>query len=657
MKICFSCFKKYDEQYSVCPYCGQLDIRTPKEPIHLFPGTVLSNRYIIGRAVGAGGFGIVYKAWDSKLETIVAVKEFFVSRLMTRAEGLKNVIVNRKSLTEYKFRKERFLAEARNMAKFGAHRNIPNVYEFFEENNTAYIVMELLQGMPLNEYLAKNGKKLDIDFAMLIVNDVSNALIALHEKNIIHRDVAPDNIFICTGKEIKIKLMDLGAAKLADSTDEVIDIILKPGFSPAEQYDNSKGIGPWSDIYALGATLYMMLTGEKPEESTNRKIKDTVLPAKQLNPDISENLNNTIMKAIAVEKHMRFKTVGDFMEALNGNKKIVPLAKEKKIRKTRRAVGIIAAAFLLAVVSGFVGKSFKNKKVEQELPPASISVWFPVSESFSQEDAMNSVIADFTEKFSTVSVEYMAIPESEYESELEKAAENGSLPNLFVSTDLPDSILEKCLDLDSVLGSAQFNECLFLDQYSNYYDDRKQMPLAIEVPLAYVITSGNAFIEYDGSYFSSLADFGDAAISVDSRYKDLVSANFDVNSELDQDVFLSEENTSPVLLSSTMIINEVRALKFEKKYVYFDNDRIECRYTYEWSVGPGTADENKVAETLLSWMLGNVYQRMLMVNSGSSGQIPEIPVNRESFETKISFLTNLKPLSNIYNKFVFSKGE
>ena len=153
MRKCFSCFKDFDGDFAVCPHCGQVIVTKPLVAIHLAPGTILAERYILGTAVGAGGFGIVYRAWDSKLETIVAVKEFFVTRLMTRAEGLKGVIVNKKSQMEFDYRKERFLAEARTMARFGAHRNIPNVFEFFEENGTAYIVMELLQGYPLNDYI------------------------------------------------------------------------------------------------------------------------------------------------------------------------------------------------------------------------------------------------------------------------------------------------------------------------------------------------------------------------------------------------------------------------------------------------------------------------------------------------------------------------
>lgn len=657
MKTCYYCFKSYDESISVCPHCGMVENDRPDEPIYLAPGTVLMDRFIIGHSLGAGGFGIVYKAWDSKLETVVAVKEFFVSRIMTRAEGVKEVIVNRKSLQEYEYRKERFLAEARTMAKFGAHRSITNVFEFFEENDTAYIVMELLQGMPLNEYITKNNGKLDIDFSVFIANEIGNALKSMHDQNIIHRDVSPDNIFICTGKEIRIKLMDLGAAKLSEKSDDVIDIILKPGYSPVEQYDNGKNVGPWSDIYALGSTLYMMLTGVKPEESTNRKIDDTVVPANQLNPQISENLNNTIMKAMAVDRHMRFKNVSDFLSALNGERKVVTLAKEKKIKKTKRAAGILAAALALAVAAVFVGQSFKNRKAEFDLKPAYITVWFPVSDSSSREDAISSVIQDFTQKFSKVNIEYRAIPEEEYEQELANAARNDRLPNLFMSTGVSPELLEDALELDSVLSSEQAKECLFLDQYESYYSDKKQIPLAIEVPLAYVITSGHTSIDYDSNYFCDVTDFGNVKIAYDSRYEELLEPNFSISKKVPYTEFTKDENTSPVLLSSTMCINEIRKLQVEKKYVYYDAPGIRCGFTYEWSVGPGSEDEVRAAETLLSWMLGNVYQTMLLVNSGGSGQIPEIPVNRQCFETKLSVLNNLTPIANIYDKFSFIRED
>lgn len=652
MKRCFACFKEYDNAYRVCPHCGSAEITKPKEPIHLVPGTILANRYVLGQAVGSGGFGIVYSAWDLKLETVVAVKEFFVSRLVTRAEGLKNLIITKKSLKEFEYRKERFLAEARNMARFGSHRSIPNVFEFFEENNTAYIVMELLCGAALNDYLNQTDGKIDIDFALMIANEVGNALKSLHEQNIIHRDVAPDNIYICTGKEIRIKLMDFGAAKLADSTDDVIDIILKPGYSPTEQYDNSKNIGPWTDIYALGATLYAMLTGVKPDESTNRKVDDEVVPPHLLNPEVSENLGNAIMKAMAVEKHMRFKTVQEFLSAINGERKIIPLAKEKKRRYLKRLAGISVACLALIIGLFFVYNTYLGRQEEQFLDPANIVVWFSVADGSSEEDAIQAIKADFEQKHKGVTVEVVAIPEAEYESRIKEAAKKGKLPTLFESSNLPGYIISQTMDLDNVLTSEQFENAMFLNQYHNYYDNKKQMPLAIEVPIAYVVTGGFSCIDYSNEYFGSIDDFDDANIAYDDRYLDLLQANFSLDGFCEKEEFLNNsENTSPVMLSSTMALNEIRTTltNYEKTYVYYNSEKIKCRYIYEWSIGDGTRAEIEAAERLLSWMLGNVYQNYLMIGECNDGQIP---VNAICFESKIQSKC-FAALSDIHQKFVF----
>ena len=154
----------------------------------------------------------------------------------------------------------------------------------------------------------------------------------------------------------------------------MIDIILKPGYSPVEQYDNTASIGTWTDIYALGATLYVMLTGEKPDESTNRKVSDALLSPHEIDPSIPVNLSNAIMKAMAVNRHLRFKTVEDFLKAINGEKKIISLKKEKRLRAGKRLAGIIAACLVLVLTAGMVVNVYANKKKEQGLVDAEISV-------------------------------------------------------------------------------------------------------------------------------------------------------------------------------------------------------------------------------------------------------------------------------------------
>ena len=651
MKRCYSCFRLFENTETICPYCGREEITEAEEPIYLEPGLLLNNRYIIGESIGAGGFGIIYKAWDTKLENIVAVKEFFASRLVTRAKGEKKVIVNKKSIDEFNYRKDRFLAEAKTMAQFGEHRNIPNVFEFFEENGTAYIVMELLKGMALNDYLKVHDGKIEKDFALLITNEVGRALNALHEKGIIHRDVAPDNIFICSGKDLKIKLLDLGAAKLADSTDEIIDIILKPGFSPYEQYDNSNNIGPWTDVYALGATLYAMITGYKPDESTNRKQVDNVKPPMLIDDSISENLSNAIMKSMAIDKHMRFKTVNEFLKAINGEKKVITLEKERRLKKIKRAMGILLACTAIGIMGFYSRNMYEEKKAVKELKPATISVWYSVEEGSTEESAMNEVIADFKKHYPNVKIESKAIPEEEYKETIEKAKKENKLPNVFESTDIGMDDLKEARDVRNVIVSDQAKESVFLKNYNN----PKKVPLGIVVPVAYVITSGNTAIEYQDDYFSSIDDFGEKTkVSIDEGYKDMIEANLGSNEWVDKKEFLNEDkNTSAVLLSSSMELDDIKqnTAKYEKNYVFLNTDKVICDYTYEWSLGNGNENENKASDRLLSWMLGNIYQNTLMISRCNDGQLP---INETCFKKKITG-GSLNALLKVYKNFEFEK--
>lgn len=655
MKRCNSCFKTVDREYDVCPYCGSIIESKPAEPIYLCPGTILAQRYYIGQAIGAGGFGIIYKAWDCKLETIVAIKEFFLNRIMTRAEGEREVIVNKKEAQEFEYRKERFLAEAKTMARFGTHKNIPNVFEFFEENGTAYIVMELLEGQSLSEYISENGGKVDKEFAIMIVHEIGNALSSLHEKGIIHQDVAPDNIFIATGKELKIKLLDLGAAKLADSTDEVIDIVLKPGYSPNEQYDKVKNIGPWTDVYALGATLYVALTGIKPDESTNRKIEDSVIEPKDLDGSISENLSNSIMKAMAIEKHMRFKSVSEFIKAIDGEKRIIPIKKEKKRRITRRVVGIIAAICILVVAGIGVYQYFELKRSVQVLKDANITVWFCANSESEEEKALRAIEEDFCGVFPNVTIELQCFPEEEYFDKIEEAAKNDSLPTLFESTGASNKILIKATDVSEILNSEQALSCLFLNQYDNYYANHKCIPLGFEVPVAYIVTNGNTSIDYERSTFAQLSDFGtDNSIAFDSKYKNLLLQNFSENPNASKSQFMDNDaNECAVLISSSMEINEIKETltNYEKNYIYYEAKGAKALFTYEWSIGNGNENEIEAAKRLLSWMLGNNYQNMLMVSRCSDGQLP---LNKECFMNKIE-LKQYTPLKNVYSNYKFEK--
>ena len=298
MYRCENCFKEYDDGYDICPHCGYAKGSGKRDVYMLGIGVTLRNgRYIIGRILGNGGFGITYKAWDTVLSRYVAIKEFYPSGIVNRVPGTTQVVLYaQKRKKEYDSQRKRFWDEAVNTKSFNHdnskfNNNIVDVLDYFEENDTAYFVMEFLDGKPLNTYLKEKGGRLSVEEASGIILKIANALITVHEKGFVHRDVSPDNIFICN--DGSVKLIDFGAARFTVN-EEKVSIILKPGYAPVEQYETVNEQGPWTDIYALGATMYHLLVGEKPDESTNRKIRDDVRPPHVVDPSISENLSNTL---------------------------------------------------------------------------------------------------------------------------------------------------------------------------------------------------------------------------------------------------------------------------------------------------------------------------------------------------------------------------
>ena len=355
---CNNCFEEYDEDLGVCPYCGYTEGQPPKELYMLFAGTVLQSRYIVGKVLGFGGFGITYKAYDTKLERMVAIKEYYPAGLVYRTPGTKDVVVFKgKRYKDYADGLKRFLDEARNATKFLDNPYIVDVMEFFEENSTAYFVMELFVGVTLDEFLKENGGRIDGESAVAIALSVGGALKDIHKAGYIHRDVAPDNIYMLSNG--KIKLFDFGAARF--SANETLSIVLKPGYAPAEQYDSVNKQGPWTDIYALGATMYRMVVGVKPDESTNRKMEDKVQPPHELIPEISENLSNAIMRAMSVEIHLRYQTIDEFMAAITSEKKVRSVESVKKRRKNFRWIGIASSVLIVAGLVTYFSRNWNKQ--------------------------------------------------------------------------------------------------------------------------------------------------------------------------------------------------------------------------------------------------------------------------------------------------------
>ena len=483
-KRCLNCMKEYDEQYDVCPYCGFIDGTLPKELYHLHPGEILHRRYIVGTVVDYGGFGVIYRVWDAQMEQMVAIKEYFPSGLVNRAPGQKDVIVySGKSKSIFENGLERYLMEARNMAAF-SHPNIVNLYDFFEENNTAYIVMEFLDGISLKTYLAQNDGKLSYHETINITKAILNALDEIHSHNIIHRDISPDNIFLCSNE--RIKLIDFGAARFSNvEKEETRSIVLKPGFAPPEQYRSKSLQGPFTDLYALGACMYRSITGVMPEESLSRMLEDNLKEPKELVPDLPEHVNNTIMKAMALSPEYRFHNVREFQEALSGKKKVISLQKEVKKRQTKRK-WILAAAVLVLLfgcAGGYYGIINHTRLIRVSNYSGKVDFYVPES----QYDYFNKVKEDFEKNEDNQGDKIVLYPvdDMEYYQTVEnKLAEKGK-PAIYFSDQLGDFSLDKSEDLKSnVIDKMEnLNESFYyLSEYYENGGDSRKIPMSFSVP-------------------------------------------------------------------------------------------------------------------------------------------------------------------------------
>ena len=303
-----------EDSLTVCPHCGYDEEMTDERLDQLKPGSLLKERFTIGRPLGRGGFGITYIAWDNSLQRKVAIKEYLPRGLASREPG--NTTVSYDSETKEAFLRgvDKTLEESRRLAGFTELESVVNVYDCFKENGTAYIVMEVLKGENAKKRLERAGV-FSFDETVRIMTPVLETLEKVHKTGIIHRDISPDNIYICDNG--KVKLLDFGSARIADNTDEKSrSIVLKHGYAPKEQYTAKGKQGPFTDIYSVCATIYKMLTGVTPVESLERINDEDELQ------DISELVKipspaaKAIMKGMAVNASDRIQSAGELLAGL-----------------------------------------------------------------------------------------------------------------------------------------------------------------------------------------------------------------------------------------------------------------------------------------------------------------------------------------------------
>lgn len=358
-RLCMGCMEEYDSKFEVCPCCGYVEGTAALEAYHISPGSVLAGRYLVGRVLGFGGFGITYIGFDYVLQQKVAVKEYLPSEFATRMP-LQQEITVYSGEREEQFRAglAKIIDEAKRLAQFKQEPGVVHVFDCFEENNTAYIIMEYLDGESLKAKLEREGK-MGVEEAKPIILAILSALKKVHAVGIIHRDIAPDNIYILKNEEVK--LLDFGAARYATTQhSKSLSVIIKPGYAPEEQYRSRSDQGPWTDIYALAATFYKMLTGITPEDAMERSVKDQVAEPSKLGVVIDKSLENSIMNAMNVKIEGRTQSAEAFEADILADdvKKIIVKNKKADIGKwplwvkAAAVSGIVLVAAAGIILSG-----------------------------------------------------------------------------------------------------------------------------------------------------------------------------------------------------------------------------------------------------------------------------------------------------------------
>lgn len=333
-KLCLGCMEAYNEKYNACPYCGYEEGTPPKEAYHLVPGTTIKDKYIVGKVIGYGGFGVTYLGYDAVLNQRVAIKEYLPGEFATRATGASDVtIFSGEREEQFADGIVKFVDEARRLAKFRNTSGIVRIFDSFTANHTAYIVMEYLEGETMKDKLEREGK-IPVDEALNLMMPIIRALSEVHKEGILHRDISPDNIFVT--KYGEVKLLDFGAARYATTThSKSLSVIVKPGYAPQEQYRSRGDQGTWTDVYACAATLYKMITGITPEDSMERGNRDTLALPSRLGVKIPKNKENAIMNALNLRIEDRTQTAEAFEADLTTENDV----KRNKIRFKKMDVG------------------------------------------------------------------------------------------------------------------------------------------------------------------------------------------------------------------------------------------------------------------------------------------------------------------------------
>lgn len=303
----------------MCTVCG-FDRQDEKQSHMRLPEMyLLEDRYLIGRVLGCGGFGITYKAFDILNQCFCAIKEFVPLGLVAREEdGIRLSVTSRSNLEDFEHGKKRFMEESEVLRQLTDVPEVVKVTDYFTQNDTAYFVMEYLEGATLKQLMASFGGKIPLSDALPMIRCAGLALDQVHKRaGIFHRDISPDNIMV--NQSGRIKLIDFGSAKhIFGKGNQTLTPILKHGYAPPEQYSSTGSQGSYTDVYALAATFYHIVTGIRLPSAPDRFGGETYRPLKEIEPAVSAEVSEAVDRALVLNSKQRTQSAAEFVSAFFG---------------------------------------------------------------------------------------------------------------------------------------------------------------------------------------------------------------------------------------------------------------------------------------------------------------------------------------------------
>ena len=331
---CMGCMELISENDEYCENCGYLNNEESVQPLNIKPGTIIGDKYIVGKSIGSGGFGVTYIGWDTVLERKVAIKEYLPSEFATRCYGQTQVAVfSEEKADQFAIGCQKVVKEATLLAKFKNENGLVKIYDILKENKTAYIVMEYLDRETLYEFIQRE-KSVSPEKAVEMMIPVIEALKAIHEVGIIHKGIYPENIIVT--KTGNAKIIDFWDVEYERKNLLPYRFIISSDFRNylAEELYRQRGVlGSYTDVYSVGAVLYELITGEIPPDALERKAifqskgKDILKPIHKIVKNVPPNIETAIHNAMNIQIEDRTPNMTIFAEELNSSVPIKSRAK------------------------------------------------------------------------------------------------------------------------------------------------------------------------------------------------------------------------------------------------------------------------------------------------------------------------------------------